>query len=226
MPRVFTLCSIVVHALVVSAALIAPLFAIDTLPAPQRALTFDGMRRITLTDVPLPAPRGHAARPGQSAVAMASNAAPTLIPTGITDETGRENDISTASAYDAVGVEPGVGDAIGIGVIERIPPPPPVAAQAPVRPGSGIHAPRKIVDVKPVYPQLAQAAHVEGVVILETLIDARGHVTSVHVLRSIPLLDQAAIAAVEQWTYTPTLLNGIPVPIVMTVTVQFALQGR
>jgi TonB family protein len=225
MPRVFTLCSIVVHALVVSAALIAPLFAIDTLPAPQRALTFDGIRRITLDDVPRPAPRGHAARPGQSAVAMAANAAPTVMPTRIGDETGRDNDISTASGFDAVGVEPGVGYAIGIGVIERIPPPP-VAAQGPVRLGSGIHAPRKIVDVKPVYPQLAQTAHVEGVVILEALIDARGHVTSVHVLRSIPLLDQAAIAAVEQWTYTPTLLNGVPVPIVMTVTVQFALQGR
>jgi TonB family protein len=225
-PRVFTLCSIVVHALVVAAALIAPLFAIDTLPAPQRALTFDGIRRITLTDVPLPTPRGHAARPGQAAVAMAPNAAPTVMPTGIADEKVREHDIGTPAAFDAVGVEPGVGNAIGIGVLERIPPPPPVPTPAPIRLGSGIHTPRKIVDVKPVYPQLAQSAHVEGVVILEALIDARGQVTSVHVLRSIPLLDQAAIAAVEQWTYTPTLLNGVAVPIVMTVTVQFTLQGR
>jgi protein TonB len=226
MSRVFTLCSIVVHALVIAAALIAPLFAIDTLPAPQRPLTFDGIRRIALTDLPLPAPRGHTAKPGQNAVAMAPNAAPTVIPTGIADETGRENEISSPSAIDAIGVEHGVGDTIGIGVVERMPPPPPVAPQGPVRLGSGIHTPRKIVDVKPVYPPLAQTAHVEGVVILEALIDARGHVTSVHVLRSIPLLDQAAIAAVEQWTYTPTLLNGVPVPIVMTVTVQFTLQGR
>jgi protein TonB len=226
MPRVFTLCSVVVHALVVAAALVAPLFAIDTLPAPQQPLTFNGVRRITLADVPLPTPRGQSTRPGQGAAAMAPNAAPTAMPTGIADETGRENDVSSAAAFDAVGVEHGVGDAIGFGVVERTPPPPPVPAQTPVRVGSGIHTPRKIFDVKPLYPQIAQSAHVEGVVILEALIDARGHVTSVHVLRSIPLLDQAAIAAVEQWTYTPTLLNGVAVPVVMTVTVQFTLQGR
>jgi protein TonB len=226
MPRVFTLCSIVVHALVVAAALITPLFAIDTLPAPQRTLIFDGVRRITLIDIPLPTPGGHAVRPGPGTVAMAPNTAPTVMPTGIADEPGRDSHVGTGSRFDVVGVEQGVGNAIGIGVVEGIPPPPPVVAQAPIHLGSGIHAPRKIVDVKPLYPQLAQAARVEGIVILEAVIDARGRVASVHVLRSIPLLDQAAIAAVEQWTYTPTLLNGVPVPIVMTVTVQFTLQGR
>jgi periplasmic protein TonB len=226
MPRVFTLCSIVVHALVVAAALVAPLFAIDTLPAPRHPVTFDGIRRITLTDVPLPTPRRHATRASDGAVAMAPNAAPTVMPAGIAHETGRENDGTSPSAFEALGVEHGLGNAIEIGVVERMPPPPPVAAQAPVRVGSGIHAPRKIVDVKPLYPQLAQTARVEGVVILEAILDARGHVASVHVLRSVPLLDQAAVAAVEQWTYTPTLLNGVAVPVVMTVTVQFTLQGR
>jgi protein TonB len=84
----------------------------------------------------------------------------------------------------------------------------------------------KIIDVRPVYPPMAQSARVEGVVILEAIVDVRGHVASVRVLRSIPLLDQAAVAAVERWTYTPTLLNGVAVPIVIAVTVQFTLQGR
>src|SRR5882724_4616616 len=114
MPRVFTLCSIVVHALVVAAALVAPLFAIDTLPAPQRPLTFDGIRRITLTDVLLPKPRRHAARPGDGAVAMAPTMAPTVMPTGIADETGRENDSTSPPAFESVGVEHGLGDAIAI----------------------------------------------------------------------------------------------------------------
>ncbi len=85
-------------------------------------------------------------------------------------------------------------------------------------------APRKITDVTPIYPAVARTARVEGVVILEAVIDAAGRVESVHVLRSIPLLDQAAMEAVRQWTFTPTTLNGTPVPIVMTVTVNFTLR--
>jgi protein TonB len=87
-------------------------------------------------------------------------------------------------------------------------------------------APHKIVDVAPVYPPVAQRARVEGVVILEAVIDAQGRVEAVRVLRSIALLDQAAVDAVKQWRFTPALLNAEPVPVVMTVTVNFMLQGR
>jgi protein TonB len=89
-----------------------------------------------------------------------------------------------------------------------------------------MQAPRTIAHVNPVYPRIAQNARVEGVVILEAVIDAQGRVERVGVLRSIPQLDQAAIEAVKQWTFTPTLLNGVPVPIVMTVTLNFELTGR
>jgi protein TonB len=64
------------------------------------------------------------------------------------------------------------------------------------------------------------------VVILEAIIDVNGSVQSVRVLRSQPLLEQAAVDAVRQWEYTPTLLNGVPVPVVMTVTVSFALERK
>ena len=84
--------------------------------------------------------------------------------------------------------------------------------------------PRRVVNVDPVYPSLAQTAHKEGVVILEATIDARGRVMDVRVLRSLPLLDQAAVDAVKQWIYTPALLNGTPVPVVVTVTVNFELR--
>ena len=60
--------------------------------------------------------------------------------------------------------------------------------------------------------------------ILEATIGPDGRVQDVKVLRSIPLLDQAALDAVRQWVFTPTLLNGVPVPVIMTVTVQFTLQ--
>jgi TonB family protein len=105
-------------------------------------------------------------------------------------------------------------------------PPPPPSPLTPIRLHAGMQSPRKIVHVDPVYPSIAQEARIEGTVILETVIDVTGRVTLVRVLRSIPLLDQAAIDAVKEWTFTPTLLNGVPVPIALTVTVRFALSNR
>ena len=83
---------------------------------------------------------------------------------------------------------------------------------------------RKLRDVKPIYPPIAVAARVQGVVIIEATIDPDGKVSEARVLRSIPLLDQAALEAVRQWEYTPTLLNGEAVPVIMTVTANFTLR--
>jgi TonB family protein len=83
--------------------------------------------------------------------------------------------------------------------------------------------PRKTRHVNPVYPRDALAARVQGVVILECTVSPRGKVVHVETLRSVPMLDAAAIEAVKQWEYTPTLLNGVPVPVILTVTVNFKL---
>jgi protein TonB len=93
-----------------------------------------------------------------------------------------------------------------------------------VRVGGNIQTPKKVKDIPPVYPPIAQSARVQGVVILEATIGPDGRVQDVHVLRSIPLLDAAAIDAVKQWVYSPTLLNNVPVPVIMTVTVNFTLR--
>jgi protein TonB len=70
---------------------------------------------------------------------------------------------------------------------------------------------------------IAQQARVQGIIIVEARIEKDGTVSSVRVLRSIPLLDEAAIDAVRQWEFTPTLLNGVPIPVIMTTTVSFRL---
>jgi len=111
------------------------------------------------------------------------------------------------------------------------PPPPPPAPgaagypppQAPVRVGGNIMPPTKTRDVRPVYPPEAQEARIQGIVIIEATLDTSGRVSDAKVLRSIPILDQAAIDAVMQWEFTPTMLNGAPVPVIMTVTVNFTL---
>jgi len=109
-------------------------------------------------------------------------------------------------------------------------PPPPPPAPAPgwtsggaVRVGGNMKQPVKTKHVAPVYPPIAQSARVQGVVILKTIIGTDGRVADARVLRSIPLLDQAALDAVRQWEFTPTHLNGVPVPVIMTMTVQFDL---
>jgi protein TonB len=93
-----------------------------------------------------------------------------------------------------------------------------------VRVGGNIKPPTKTRDIRPTYPAIAQSARVQGIVIIEATIGPSGKVTDAKVLRSIPLLDQAALDAVKQWQFTPTLLNGVPVPVIMTVTVNFTLQ--
>jgi TonB family protein len=93
-----------------------------------------------------------------------------------------------------------------------------------LRVGGEIKPPVKIKDVSPVYPPVAREAGVSGVVILEVRIDTDGNVEQARVLKSIPLLDEAALDAVKQWRFVPTLLNGAPVPIMMTVTVNFTQQ--
>ena len=75
----------------------------------------------------------------------------------------------------------------------------------------------------PSYPETAKSERVQGVVIIEALIGVNGKVTNARLLRSIPLLDQAALDAVMQWEFTPTRLNGQLTPVLMTMTVQFTL---
>lgn len=101
-------------------------------------------------------------------------------------------------------------------------PAPPVGAA--VRVGGDVHAPTRLLNVPPVYPQDARDARVQGRVILEAVINESGDVTDVRVLRAVPMLEQAAIDAVSQWKYAPTTINGSPVSVIMTVTVDFSLQ--
>ena len=144
-----------------------------------------------------------------------------------------EADALRARAMSLQRVNAGIVDAGGP------PPPPPPPSQSagfgepfdqtsarltPVRVGGPIRTPTKTRHVSPAYPVEAQGARVQGVVILEAIIGSDGNVANARVLRSIPILDAAALSAVSQWQFTPTHVDGQPVPIVMTVTVNFTLQ--
>ena len=113
------------------------------------------------------------------------------------------------------------------------PPPPPKKAkegitgkldEAPIRAIGDIKPPTLIKQVEPKYPEIARQARVEGIVILEATTDVHGQVVNAKVLRSIPLLDQAAMDAVRQWIYEPKIINGKARSIIFTVTVRFTLK--
>ena len=119
------------------------------------------------------------------------------------------------------GVEGGVpGGVVGgvVGGLTEASPPPTV-----VRVGGSVKEPRKVKNVSPQYPDLARQGRIQGTVVLEATIGPDGRVTDLKVLRSVPLLDTAAVTAVRQWVYTPTLVNGVPVAAIMTVTLTFEL---
>jgi TonB family protein len=95
----------------------------------------------------------------------------------------------------------------------------------PIRVGGNVQESKLIHKVEPVYPELAKRARVTGRVVLMVTVNEEGLVWDVQVLSGHPLLNEAAISAVRQWRYQPTLLNGVPMPVMATVTVLFALEG-
>ena len=156
----------------------------------------------------------------------------TLVPTEAPDTIAPEQPAprrDEAEADGGVTHGPGVGPSqplLGdLGTTETVvtPPSPPVPVPKIVQVGGVIREPRKLVHVAPVYPEFARLSRVQGVVTMEAILDATGKVESVRVLSSQPLLEEAAVRAVRQWRYTPTALNGVPVPVLMMITVRFSL---
>jgi protein TonB len=169
---------------------------------------------------PPPAPRAaNAPKVPPRPIVENTFVAPVEVPQEIKPEEGLDLGVEGGVAG---GVEGGVPGGVVGGVVGGLPDAPPPVVQA-VRVGGQIKEPKKLKNVAPVYPDIAKQARVQGVVILECTISPQGKVNDVKILRGIPLLDQAAIEAVKQWVYTPTLLNGVPVPVIMTVTVNFKL---
>lgn len=208
--------SVAAHVAAVGVAVVVPMFAADLLPSPPSVLAF-----VAPAPLPAPPPPVTTAPP-----TVSRQASPDIAPSSAPDDIAPDRPTALPSGPTVAGGlpgPPGVTSGILGGLPPVEPPPAPPRPQQPLRPGGRIRTPAKIRHVPPVYPVLAQQARIEGLVILEATIGTDGRVTDVRVLKSKPLLEQAAIDAVLQWRFTPTLLNGVPVPILMTVTVNFTL---
>ena len=212
--------TVAIETLVVATLIAIPLVAPEVLPLPG-----DAIAAFAATPPPPPSPPPAPTPSRPSPAAVNPDVAPIEAPVTIPPETP----VTSSAALAAVpgGFETGgagVPDGVPGGFGEAIvPPPPPPALKVPTRVGGRIQPPQKVKDVRPVYPPIAQAARVEGDVILEAVIDEQGRVTSVRVLRGHDLLNAAAIDAVRQWEFTPTRLNEEPTAVIMAVTVRFRL---
>jgi protein TonB len=95
--------------------------------------------------------------------------------------------------------------------------------KAPIRVGGRVREPRATYRVEPQYPALAKQTHIQGIVMIDAVIDEHGNVVEMKVVSGPPLLIQAALDALSRWKYEPTYLNDEPVPVQLNVTVRFQL---
>lgn len=141
----------------------------------------------------------------------------------------------TADPGPAVPMAPGIPFSIGTSTDRPAPPPPevrkpdppkhdpPPRPSGPVMVGGDVKPPQLLIYVKPVYPPLARQARIQGQVRIAAILARDGSVTSMQLVSGHPLLVQAALDAVRLWRYRPTLLNGQPVEVAMSVDVNFTL---
>jgi periplasmic protein TonB len=223
--------SLVLHGLLLLAVIVVPLVYYDGLPAVSESSVraFFVAPPDVVPPPPPPPPPAAAVRPRVAApvpvkpIEPAAFTAPIDVPDSIVEDPIGV-DLGVEGGVPG-GVEGGVPGGVVGGIVGGLPqeaPPPPAKT---VRIGGKIVAPKLVHTVQPEYPELARAARVSAMLVLEALVGFDGHVKTVTVLRGHPLLDPSAIDAVKQWRYKPLLLNGEPTQFILTVTIMFNIQN-
>ncbi len=212
--------SILTHAVTVVVIVVVPIATSDMPPPIRRALThFDDIDITPVVPPPPPMRRPHTQR--VETLAASRDAAPTVAPSEILPELFPAGLPDVGEADGVPNGIPGAfpSDSASFTPIEQAP----VEPSQPIRITRGVTPPRRIAYVQPVYPPFAQQNRITGRVVIEAIIGPTGEVQSVRVVQSVPFLNEAALTAVRQWKYTPTLLSGVPVSVILTVSVDFTL---
>jgi periplasmic protein TonB len=217
--------SIAVQTICVAAMLIWPLLAIPGALPPLYVLT------------PVPPYRGGGRtekprlrnRPMRSIQSVLTNRLIFPTPTAVRPVASFEESAPATGASIGIpgnGIGPGpIGDLIPGGSSQGWPlrPPRPHAPARTVNKSEGVMEGALVHRVDPLYPEIARAMHLSGTVRLEAIIGTDGIVQNLEVLSGNPILARAALEAVRQWRYRPTLLNGAPVEVETYITVNFVL---
>jgi periplasmic protein TonB len=229
--------SIVVHAILLAAALLAPMWFADTLDL--RTYT----RTMLVSAPPPPAPGAPSSAVARAAVRSTpmNRKGQFLLPVYIPKEVATINEPQLAPEEDTVGVPGGVlggvpggviGGVLGASLVEAKLPIAPVAPAAaasaetpkePLRVGGSVKPPRILSQAAPVYPLLARRAMLQGVVVISAVIDTHGDVVEMKLVSGHPMLFQAAMNALRAWKFEPTYLNGELWPVSWDITITFRL---
>ena len=212
-----------IHVLALGGYVIAQMWAVPEIPEPPIQVSFYQAP----PPPPPPPPPPRAAAPVPKPVVPQAAPQPVVQPVAIPEKPAMPGEGDGGVEGVEGGVEGGVAGGIpgGVpgGVVGGVPGG--VVDEPPIRIGGEVVPPELINRVQPVYPEIARKARVQGVVIIEAIIDKQGYVTESRVLRGLPMgVSEAAAAAIGRWKYKPAMLNGRPVAVYLTVTVTFTLQ--
>jgi protein TonB len=200
-----------IHVFALGGYVIAQMWAVPDIPEPPIQVSFYQAP----PPPPPPPPPPKAAAPVPKPVVQQAAPQPVVQPVAIPEK--------PAMPGDGEGVDGGVEGGVEGGVAGGIPGGEPGGVVCGI--GGEVVPPELINRVQPVYPEIARKARVQGVVIIEAIIDKQGYVTESRVLRGLPMgVSEAAVAAIGRWKYKPAMLNGRPVAVYLTVTVTFTLQ--
>lgn len=228
------LTSLAVHMLLLMMVLLVPVLYTETLDV--HALTSTWLAAPPPPPPPPPPPSPEAMKLVKRLKPVLTPAGKLIAPVSIPKEILRIVDRTDLDleAYGAVGGVPGgvpggqmsgvIGGVIG-GVLASVPKPlpPPISLKEAIRVGGKIRPPQLIRRIEPLYPDIAKQARIQGNVRIDAIIDTSGRVVEMKILSGHPLLATAALSAVREWLFEPTLLNEQPVPVVLEVTVTFRL---
>lgn len=214
------LVSVALQSLLIGVLILVPLIYTEALPKAT-------LSTLLVAPPPPPPPPMSAVKVKQVKMAQVFKAhetvAPTVIPKKIEVEKDQAPEVAP-NTQDA-GIPGGTGDVLGgiAGNGPAMPPPPKPEAPKRITLGGQVEAAKLINKVPPQYPEVAQSAHVTGTVVLHAIISKSGDIEQLQLVSGPPLLAKAAMDAVTQWRYRPTVLNGQPVEVDTTINVVFSL---
>ena len=225
------LVSLFVHTAVLGVLVILPLVFFNVLHADELVTFLIDPPSVPAPPLPPAAPITHRSSAKPKVFIGTIGQAPIKIPDGIHPEVEPPETDGTDSIIRGIAnlhrgerIESPIKELVVLNTPPDLDPPQPPVRRDPIRVSGKLQEAKLIHKVDPVYPKLAIQARVSGVVNLEAMIDEEGSITDLKILSGHPLLNDAALSAVRQWKYKPTMIGGEPIPVVATVMVIFRIQ--